>query len=76
MSEFPVYQWLHKDQQSKIQSDEHEMKLNVLGRTSSLGDLTLTCTCGVDDRNLEGAIGAGFARRIRQVPWPASLAWA
>jgi hypothetical protein len=59
VSEFPVYQWLHKDQQGKIQSDEHEMKLNVLGRTSSLGDLTLTCTCGVEDRNLEGAIGAG-----------------
>lgn len=59
MSEFPVYSWLHKDQQSKIKSDEHEMKLNVLGRTSSLGDLTLTCTCGVDNRSLEGAIGAG-----------------
>ncbi len=59
MSEFPVYSWLHKDQQSKIRSDEHEMKLNVLGRTSSLGDLTLTCTCGVDHRSLEGAIGAG-----------------
>jgi hypothetical protein len=59
MSEFPVYQWLHKDQQSKIKSDDHEMKLKVLGRTSSLGDLTLTCTCGVDDRSLEGAIVAG-----------------
>jgi Domain of unknown function (DUF1998) len=59
MSEFPVYQWLHKDQQDKIESDEHDMKLKVLGRTSSLGDLTLTCTCGVDDRSLEGSIGAG-----------------
>ncbi|WIM87438.1 DUF1998 domain-containing protein [Candidatus Mycobacterium wuenschmannii] len=59
VSEFPVYSWLHKDQQSKIKSDEHDMKLNVLGRTSSLGDLTLTCTCGVDNRSLEGAIGAG-----------------
>ena len=59
MSEFPVYMWLHKDQQSKIKSDDHEMKLTVAGRTSSLGDLALTCTCGVDERNLEGAIGAG-----------------
>lgn len=59
MDEFPVYQWLHRDQQSKIKSDEHAMKLTVLGRTSSLGDLTLTCTCGVDDRSLDGAIGAG-----------------
>ncbi len=59
MSEFPVYRWLHQDQQDKIKSDAHEMKLNVLGRTSSLGDLTLICTCGVDDRSLDGAIGAG-----------------
>jgi len=59
MSEFPVWDWLHKDQKDKIESDEHEVKLTVAGRTSSLGDLTLTCTCGVDDRNLEGAIGAG-----------------
>lgn len=59
MSEFPVFQWLHKGQQDRIQSDEHSMKLTVLGRTSSLGDLTLTCSCGVDNRSLEGAIGAG-----------------
>lgn len=59
VSEFPVYWWLHNGQQDKIRGDEHEMKLKVLGRTSSLGDLTLTCTCGVDDRNLDGAIGSG-----------------
>lgn len=59
VSEFPVYGWLHKGQQERIRGDEHEMKLNVLGRTSSLGDLTLSCTCGVGDRSLEGAIGSG-----------------
>lgn len=59
VSEFPVYWWLHTGQQSKIRGDEHEMKLNVLGRTSSLGDLVLECTCGVDKRSLEGAIGSG-----------------
>lgn len=59
VSEFPVSQWLHGGQQDKVTSGAHEMRLTVLGRTSSLGDLTLTCTCGVDSRNLEGAIGAG-----------------
>ncbi|KHO26832.1 hypothetical protein QQ44_04480 [Mycolicibacterium setense] len=59
VSEFPVYWWLHKGQQDKIRSDEHEMRLNVLGRTSSLGDLVLECTCGVERRSLDGAIGAG-----------------
>jgi hypothetical protein len=73
VSEFPVFQWLHKGQQEKSRSDEHEMKLTVLGRTSSLGDLTLTCTCGVDNRSLEGAIGAGslaeFGRCRGLRPW-------
>ncbi|KAA0087062.1 DUF1998 domain-containing protein [Mycolicibacterium sp. P9-64] len=59
VSEFPVYWWLHKGQQDKVRGDEHDMRLNVLGRTSSLGDLTLSCTCGVDNRSLEGAIGSG-----------------
>lgn len=59
VSEFPIYQWLHNGQQDKITGDQHEMKLTVLGRTSSLADLILTCTCGVDNRSLEGAIGAG-----------------
>ena len=59
VSEFPVFQWLHNGQKERIRSDEHEMRLTVLGRTSSLGDLTLTCTCGAESRNLEGAIGAG-----------------
>ncbi|MGB3286387.1 DrmB family protein [Mycolicibacter algericus] len=73
MDEFPVYQWLHKDQREQIKGDTHEMKLKVLGRTSSLADLTLTCTCGVDERSLDGAIGTaslkdfGRCRGLR--PW-------
>lgn len=59
MDEFPVYQWLHGGQRDRISGDTHEMRLKVLGRTSSLGDLILTCTCGVEERSLEGAIGAG-----------------
>lgn len=59
VSEFPVFRWLHKGQQEQSVGDEHVMRLNVLGRTSSLGDLVLTCTCGVESRSLEGAIGSG-----------------
>jgi hypothetical protein len=57
IDEFPYYQWLHKGQAAA--GNEHQMRLKALGRTSSLGDLVLTCSCGVDDRSLEGAIGAG-----------------
>lgn len=73
VSEFPVYWWLHKGQQDKIRSDKHEMKLNVLGRTSSLGDLVLECSCGVDKRSLDGAIGSGslvdFGKCSGLRPW-------
>jgi len=59
VSEFPVYWWLHKGQGSKGSDTKHEMKLNVLGRTSSLADLVLECNCGVEKRSLDGAIGGG-----------------
>lgn len=55
IDEFPYFQWLHRGQ-GKSGSD-HLMKLEARGRTSSLADLVLTCTCGVENRNLDGAIG-------------------
>ena len=73
VSEFPVFRWLHKGQQEQSFGDEHVTRLNVLGRTSSLGDLVLECTCGVEKRSLEGAIGAGslidFGRCGGLRPW-------
>ncbi|PQP50384.1 DUF1998 domain-containing protein [Mycolicibacterium austroafricanum] len=73
VSEFPVFRWLHKGQQEQSVGDKHEMKLNVLGRTSSLGDLVLECTCGVEKRSLEGAIGSGslidFGKCSGLRPW-------
>lgn len=57
IDEFPYFMWLHKGQDGA--GKEHQMKLKALGRTSSLADLVLTCSCGVEDRSLDGAIGAG-----------------
>lgn len=69
IDEFPYFQWLHSGQ-GKAGSD-HLMKLEARGRTSSLADLVLTCTCGVESRNLDGAIGPlnefGACRGAR--PW-------
>ena len=47
------------------------MKLEARGRTSSLSDLVLTCTCGVENRNLDGAIGplADFGTCRGARPW-------
>lgn len=57
IDEFPYFKWLHKGQDGA--GKEHQMKLTALGRTSSLADLVLTCSCGVENRSLDGAIGAG-----------------
>lgn len=69
IDEFPYFQWLHRGQ-GKAGSD-HLMKLEARGRTSSLADLVLTCSCGVQNRSLDGAIGPlgefGSCRGSR--PW-------
>jgi hypothetical protein len=69
IDEFPYFQWLHRGQ-GKAGSD-HLMKLEARGRTSSLADLVLTCTCGVENRNLDGAIGplADFGPCRGARPW-------
>jgi hypothetical protein len=55
IDEFPYYRWLHKGQQPG--SGEHKMKMRSLGRTSSLADLVLECSCGVEPRSLDGTFG-------------------
>lgn len=54
IDEFPFFQWLHKDQ-GITPGDKHQMKMESLGRTSSLDDLVLECSCGVRKKSLEGA---------------------
>lgn len=69
IDEFPYFQWLHRGQGNA--GSDHSMKLEARGRTSSLADLVLTCTCGVEGRNLDGAVGPlpefGTCRGAR--PW-------
>lgn len=69
IDEFPYFQWLHRGQGKA--GSEHLMKLEARGRTSSLADLILTCTCGAENRSLDGAIGPlndfGTCRGAR--PW-------
>ncbi|GAC49344.1 DUF1998 domain-containing protein [Gordonia aichiensis] len=58
IDEFPFFQWLHRGSdgpEDQSSDKKHEMKMKSLGRTSSLDDLVLECTCGVSSRSLEGA---------------------
>ncbi|MDV8023816.1 DUF1998 domain-containing protein [Rhodococcus sp. IEGM 1330] len=54
INEFPFYNWLHAGH-ATTPGDKHYMKMVSLGRTSSLDDLVLECSCDVPRRSLDGA---------------------
>ncbi|NLE82060.1 MAG: hypothetical protein GX610_21280 [Rhodococcus sp.] len=72
IDEFPYFRWLHKGTVS-ADGAKHEMKLVSLGRTSSLADLVLECSCGVTPKNLDGTFGpkalAEFGTCSGARPW-------
>ncbi|MBF5001566.1 DUF1998 domain-containing protein [Nocardia sp. BSTN01] len=55
IDEFPYYRWLHKGTVAPA-ATKHAMKLQSRGRTSSLADLVLECSCGVSPKSLDGAV--------------------
>lgn len=55
IDEFPYYRWLHKGFPGA--GEKHEMRMEALGKTSSLADLVLNCTCGVPPKSLDGTFG-------------------
>lgn len=72
IDEFPFFQWLHRDR-SGVPGTKHEMKMKSLGRTSSLEDLVLECSCGVPPRSLDGASSASAMKGVTRCrglrPW-------
>ena len=71
IDEFPFFQWLHRGP-SPFGDHKHEMHMLALGRTSSLDDLVLKCTCGLE-RSLDGATSTiamkGVIRCKGRRPW-------
>ena len=63
VDEFPFFQWLHKNQ-NITPGEKHQMSMKSLGRTSSLEDLVLDCSCGVRERSLDGASKANALRGV------------
>lgn len=56
IDEFPYFRWLHKGA-AWAEGTAHDMKMVSLGRTSSLADLVLKCSCGVTPKSLDGTFG-------------------
>lgn len=71
IKDFPYYEWLHKGRPGA--GLKHEMRIKTLGKTSSLADLVLECTCGVLPKSLDGATNpqalAPFGKCSGARPW-------
>jgi hypothetical protein len=65
IDDFPYFRWLHKGGNSTGgDSRRHELRLRAIGRSASLGDIEISCSCGIRPDTLEGALGKGALRGI------------
>jgi hypothetical protein len=55
IDDFPYYRWLHAGSGSTGDPDTHKMQLDARGRSSSLADIELSCSCGVRPTTMEGS---------------------
>lgn len=46
LDDFPYHYWVHETEYYAREPAEHELKLTSLGRTSSLADMVVSCSCG------------------------------
>ncbi|WP_371825835.1 DrmB family protein [Nonomuraea turcica] len=60
IDDFPYFRWLHKGATTASgESRDHDLKLRATGRSASLGDIEISCSCGVRPVTMEGALRKG-----------------
>ncbi|GAA2096317.1 DUF1998 domain-containing protein [Actinomadura alba] len=65
IDDFPYFRWLHKGGDSTGDgSQRHELRLKATGRSASLGDIEISCSCGVRPVTMEGALRKGALKGI------------
>ncbi|MFC3985606.1 DrmB family protein [Streptosporangium jomthongense] len=74
IDDFPYFRWLHKGGDSNgSETQRHDLKLKATGRSASLGDIEISCSCGVRPVTMEGALGKGALKGISSCtgrrPW-------
>lgn len=71
IDDFPYYRWLHKG--GDYDSERHELKLKATGRSASLSDIEISCSCRVRPVTMEGALSRGALKGISSCtgrrPW-------
>ncbi|MBB5775058.1 DUF1998 domain-containing protein [Nonomuraea jabiensis] len=74
IDDFPYFRWLHKGANTAGgESRNHDLKLKATGRSASLGDIEISCSCGVRPVTMEGALRKGALKGITSCtgrrPW-------
>lgn len=74
IDDFPYFRWLHKGGDSlRSETPRHDLKLKASGRSASLGDIEISCSCGVRPVTMEGALSKGALKGISSCtgrrPW-------
>lgn len=61
IDDFPYTRWVHRGAEEK--GVAHELFLEARGRTASLRDIEITCSCGLR-RSMDGAFDSGAFRQV------------
>jgi hypothetical protein len=71
IDDFPYFSWLHSGEERS--EAKHEMRLESRGRSSSLADIMISCSCGVTPVSMEGSFDKNAMKGItackRRRPW-------
>lgn len=71
IDEFPYFLWSHKGQPRG--EGAHRLRLRARGRTSSLADIEISCTCGITPVSMAGSFGPRALERVTDCkgrrPW-------
>lgn len=73
IEDFPYWQWVHARDEDGRDAKSHELSLRIRGRSSSLSDIVIGCSCGVKPKSLNGSFGKAALMGIRSCsghrPW-------
>ncbi len=71
IEDFPYFQWVHRG--AEIVGNDHSMRLESRGASSSLADIVVRCSCGVPAHDLDGSFNRNALTDIKRCggkrPW-------
>jgi hypothetical protein len=68
IEDFPYFRWVHAN--TEPIGDKHELAINARGRSSSLSDVIVSCSCGVPPVSMAGSFGPKGVGPCRgRSPW-------